>query len=95
MKRAHGPRQNTRKKLKKRARDRGKISTTKLLQKFKPGEKVVLKPEPAVQKSIPFRRFIGRRGIISGERGGSYIVSIKDGGKEKKIICRPIHLKRV
>jgi large subunit ribosomal protein L21e len=95
MKRSHGPRQNTRDKLKKPARARGKLSTTKLIQKLKPGEKVVIKPEPAIQKSLPFRRFIGKVGVVKGTRGKSFLVNITDGNKEKTIICKPIHLKKV
>ena len=93
--RSHGPRRNTRKKLRKTARTKGKISTKKLIQTLKEGEKVVIKPEPAVQKSLPFRRFIGKVGTVTGSRGKSYLVKVKDGKKEKTVICKPIHLNKV
>ena len=63
-------------------------------QVSKKGEKVIINPEPAVHKSLPFRRFIGKVGVVKGMRGNSYLVNVKDGKKEKTIICRPIHLKR-
>lgn len=95
MKRSKGPRRKTRKKLRKPVRKRGKISTTRLIQELEQGQKVVIKPEPAVQKTLPFRRFIGKIGTIKEKRGKSYLVQIKNGKKEKTIICKPIHLKKV
>jgi ribosomal protein L21E len=45
-------RRKTRHKLSKTQRTKGKISLTKYFQKFKQGDKVVLKAEPAVQKGM-------------------------------------------
>jgi large subunit ribosomal protein L21e len=62
------------------------------MQEFKIGEKVVIRPNPSSHKGMPFKRFIGKVGIIVEKRGKAYIVKIKDGRKEKNIISRPEHL---
>ncbi len=95
VKRAKGPRQKTRKKLRKSPRSRGKISVTRFLQEFKEGEKVLIDPEPSFQKNLPFRRFIGKVGTVVGRRGKAYIVEFKDGRKVKNLICLPVHLRRL
>lgn len=95
VQRTGGFRRKTRKKLKKPLRRKGKISTTRYLQEFRQGDKVVLKAEPAIQKGMYFPRFHGKRGTIKGKKGKSYIVVIKDGKKEKELIVHPIHLLKV
>lgn len=93
--RSHGPRRGTRKKLKKKIRERGKIKIAKFMQEFKEGEKVVIKPDPSYQKGMPNRRFFGRVGVIVSKRGKAYILEVKDGGKTKQVISLPVHLKKV
>lgn len=87
-------RRKTRSKLKKPARAKGKISIRKFFQKFKEGDTVYLKAEPAVQKGMYFPRFHGRAGVITGKKGKCYVMSIKDGNKKKTLIVHPIHLKK-
>jgi len=91
VQKSKGPRKRTRSLLRRRIRD--KTSITKYLQEFKIGDKVTIKPEPSSHRGMPFKRFFGRSGIVTDKRGKSYIVKIKDGNKEKKIIARPEHLK--
>ena len=88
-------RRKTRQKFKKTRGLAGKISISKFLQKFKQGEKVCLKAEPAVQKGLYFPRFHGKVGIIKDKKGECYEIFIKDGNKEKMIIVHPVHLKRL
>lgn len=57
-------RRKTRHKLKKSIKERGKISISNYLQEFKPGDRVILKAEPAVQSGMYFPRFHGNAGII-------------------------------
>jgi len=90
-----GSGRKTRKKLKKRYYDKGKISITRYTASFKKGERVTLLTEPAVQKARFHPRFYSRSGLIEGKRGNCYIVKIKDGGKEKRIITLPVHLKKM
>jgi large subunit ribosomal protein L21e len=91
VQKSKGRRKKTRSLLRKRIRDKTPI--TKYIQEFKPGDKVVIKPEPSSHKGMPFKRFFGRSGTVIDKRGKSYIVKIKDGNKEKQIISRPEHLK--
>lgn len=92
VKKSHGLRARTRKKLRRKLRRKG---ITKYLQEFKEGERVMIVLDPASHKGMPFPRFKGRVGKIIGKRGKSYIVEITNGKKIKKIISRPEHLKIV
>ena len=92
MARSHGPKRGTRKKLKKDIRT--KVTIRRFVQQFKEGEKVIIKPEPSVQKGVPHRRFIGKQGEIIGKRGKAYIIQVKDGGKLKQVISLPVHLRK-
>ncbi len=89
-----GSRKRSRKKMKKSFRTRGKISLTKYFQEFKKGDSVSLKAEPAYQKGLYNLRFHNKVGVVSGKKGKCYEVMIKDGGKLKKLIVHPVHLRR-
>ena len=93
VKKSRGFRSGTRKKLRQKPSRRPAI--TKYLRTFRVGEKVMLMPEPASQKGMPFPRYKGKVGSVVEMRGKSYLVEIVDGKKKKKIISRPEHLKRV
>ena len=88
-------RRKTRHKLKKSKIDKGKISLTSYLQKFKKGDKVHLIAEPAIHKGMIYRRFMGKIGEIDSFQGRCYKIRIKDLNKKKMIIAHPIHLKKV
>ena len=91
VRKSKGFKSGTRKKLKQRARP----VITKFLQDFDIGQNVVISLEPSSHKAMPFPRFKGRMGKIVGKRGKSYVVELKDGGKIKKFISRPEHLKAI
>jgi len=91
VKKSHGFRVKTRKKLSSEARYRPTI--TKFIQKFEIGEKVVIDQEPTSFKGMPFSRFKGMVGEIIEKRGKSYVVKVKVGNKVKKVISRPEHLR--
>lgn len=90
-----GLKRKSRHKLKKEVKNKGKISTSKYMQKFEIGKKVYLHIEPAVQKGIYPTKFMGKIGIIEKEAGNCYNVLIKDGKKEKTLVIHPAHLKKV
>ncbi|MDD5417411.1 MAG: 50S ribosomal protein L21e [Candidatus Nanoarchaeia archaeon] len=92
VKRAKGGRQNTRHKLSKNYREKGKVSITKHVQTFNVGDKVLIKPEPSVQTGMPFRRFFGKVGVIMGKKGKAYEIEVKDYNMKKTIISLPVHL---
>lgn len=87
-------RRKTRHKLRKNIRDKGKISISNYLHEFKPGDRVILKAEPAVQTGMYFPRFHGKAGIIKERQGNCYKVLIKDINKKKTVIVHPVHLKQ-
>jgi ribosomal protein L21E len=95
MKRIGTVRRKTRNKLSKSQRKKGKLSLTSYLQRFKPGDKVVLVAEPAVQKGMYHPNYYGKRGLVKAAKGRCYEVAIKDRTKEKILIVHPVHLKKV
>ncbi len=92
MKKSKGFRARTRRILKKKPRKKGKISLSKLLHEYKPGNQAVVKIEPSVQKGMPHRRYHGKVGRIVGKRGRSFVISVTQGKAVKEIIVRPEHL---
>ncbi len=93
MTRSAGIRRKTRSLLKKDRRS--KLTLTRLMKKLKIDEKVVIKINSSVQKGMPHPRFQGKSGVVANKKGRSYVVKIKDGGKEKTLNVHPTHLKRV
>lgn len=91
VQKSKGPRRKTRSLLRKRVREKTPI--TRFLQDLKPGSRVVITPEPSSHKGMPFKRFFGKTGVVMEKRGESYIIKIKNGGKEKTVISRPEHLR--
>lgn len=94
VKRSHGIRVGTRRKLVKRNRESGKVRIKAHLQKFEIGEGVLIKPDSACTKGMPFKRFFGKEGKVIEKRGNSYLINIREGGKYKKVICSPVHLRK-
>lgn len=89
-----GFRSKTRYKMNKTPRARGKIPLTKLLQRFKIGDRVIIEPEPSVHKAMPFPKFKARTGVVVGQQGRAYKVQFTDGGKTKHLLAGPAHLVR-
>jgi len=92
MKKSRGYRARTRKLLSKKPREKGKIGLSKLLQEYRPGNRVVVKMNPSIHKGMPHRRYHGKVGAIVDKRGRSYVVSVTQGDATKEIIVRPEHL---
>ena len=92
MRKSKGYRARTRHLLKKKPRERGKISLSKLLYQYEPGNRVVIKIDPSVHKGMPHKRYHGKVGIVIDKRGRSYVVSVTQGNAVKEIIIRPEHL---
>ncbi|MDD5181605.1 MAG: 50S ribosomal protein L21e [Candidatus Nanoarchaeia archaeon] len=95
VKRTHGLRGGTRRKLSKPVRERGKIKIRAHLQTFNIGDNVHIKVDSAVQKGMPFKRFFGKQGKVIEQRGNAYVISVKEGGKTKSVICAPVHLRKL
>lgn len=95
MRRSHGFRVKTRRKLRKRVRQRGTIPVNKRLKTYEIGDKVAIDIEPSVVKGMPHPRFQGKCGNIIGMQGRAYLVQITDGKKKKILICGPEHIKKI
>lgn len=59
------------------------------------GTRVAILIDPSVHKGQPHHRYQGKTGLVTEKRGRAYIIEIKDGGKIKRIIASPEHLKVV
>jgi len=94
VKASRGPRNRTRKVLKKKVREKGAVPPLSVvMHEYKVGDKVYIKPNPAIHDTLPHRRFIGKVGTVIGKRGRAYIVEVFLGNKRKELIIYPEHLK--
>jgi large subunit ribosomal protein L21e len=88
---SRGFRSGTRRKLSKGFRE--KFRPSAFLKEFRPKEKVLIHQDPSSQKGMPHIRFKGKVGEVLGKRGASYVISVKLGNKDMKVISRPEHLR--
>lgn len=95
MGKSKGKRSKTRKKLRKNIRERGKLSTSKIIQDFPIDSKARIKINPSVPQGQPHAKFHGETGVITGKQGKAYVLKIKNGNKYKKVIAKPEHLEKV
>ena len=89
-----GPRAKTRHSFSKKPRERGKPTVNKMLQEFKPGDRVHISINPSVHKGMPHRRFNGKTGEVISKRGSSYIIKVRNILAWRQIIAHPAHLKK-
>jgi large subunit ribosomal protein L21e len=88
-----GKRCGTRAKFRKRKREKGRPTVNKMLQEFHLGDSVHVDVDSSIHQGMPFRRFIGRTGVVAGKQGCCYFVKIHDMRADKTIIVHPVHLK--
>jgi|TARA_Y100000034_G_C6688693_1_gene303121 large subunit ribosomal protein L21e len=93
--RTGGSRKGTRHTLSKKPRQQGKLTITQLLKSFKVGDRVRVRPEPAIQRGMPHHRMFNKVGTVTKMKGKAYIVEVKDGNKTKELIVNPIHLVKI
>jgi large subunit ribosomal protein L21e len=93
MKSSGGFRSGTRRKL--ASEKRAKFKVEKYMQEFKSDQKVVIKQDPSSHSGMPHPRFKGVTGVVKEKRGSAYVITVKTGKKEKEIIAKPEHLKRL
>ena len=74
--------------------EKGRPRLSKVFQKFEPGDKVALVRDFGVKSKFP-KRFHGRTGIIEGRMGKALVVKFLNGKSYKKIVVRPVHLKKL
>ena len=89
-----GGRRRTRSVMRKRARERGLSTITRAFQKFDLGDKASVSLDPSIHRGQPHVRFHGRTGVVVGKQGNAYMLEVRDGGRAKRIIVRPEHLRK-
>lgn len=94
MERSRGFKSRTRKKLQKKAREKGVLPVTKIVHQFEVGDSVHIVLEPSVQKGQPHPKFHGKTGRVVEKRGRSYLVEVNDKNAKKILISRPVHIKK-
>jgi large subunit ribosomal protein L21e len=94
VKRSKGFRSKTRKKLSRHPRERGLSPITRTLQVFELGEHVNIVIDPSKHKGQPHPRFHGLTGTVIGTQGETYVLNVKVGNMEKKLLVRPEHLRK-
>ncbi len=79
---------------KKLIRTRGKLQLSRYFQRLDEGDFVAISREQSIPINFP-KRFQGLTGVVEGKRGKAYIVKIKDGNQDKRILIEAIHLKKI
>ncbi len=79
---------------KKQIRTKGKLQLSRYFQELDEGDFVAISREQSLPTSFP-KRFQGITGVVEGKRGKAYIVKIKDGNQDKRILIEAIHLKKI
>lgn len=64
-------------------------------KQFEEGEKALIYINPSVQEGRVHSRYHGKTAEVTGERGESYEVKVKDKNKEKTLYIKPIHLRKI
>ncbi len=95
MKMSHGPRANSRKKLRKKVRERGLPPIRRYLAKYDIGDRAAIDISSSEHYGFPHHRFQGLTGEVVGMQGNCYKVKIRDGKKYKTLIVHPVHLRKV
>ena len=72
-----------------------KLTANDFIKDFEEGERVVIDVQPYYKEGMPHPRYNGRVARVVEKRGSHYVVLIKDGSKEKKLISHPVHLKKL
>jgi large subunit ribosomal protein L21e len=93
--RSKGLRGHGRGKFTKHPRERGQTPVSRSIQDISVGSKVVIHIDPGVIGGQPHHRYHGRVGVIEMKMGRAYVVEFRDGGKIKKVISGPEHLRLV
>jgi Ribosomal protein L21E len=85
----------SRNKLRLSVNERGKTDMKRVLQSFSAGDRVMIKPDPRIQRNIPHRSFFGSNGVVLGRKGKAYTVEVLFGGKAKRIDLLAVHMRKL
>lgn len=90
-KKARGKRANTRAKI----TSRGKATVNELLRTFEAGEKVQIYIHGGIHRGMPFRRFHGLTGDVTGMQGRAVVIKVNLGNQICEVVANPIHVKGI
>ena len=94
VQRSRGPRSQTRKVFSRKPRERGLSPITRSLTTYEIGDLVDIIVDPSKHKGMPHRRFHGKTARVVEQRGRSYVMEVRSGGKNKQVITAPEHLRK-
>lgn len=94
VKASKGIMEKTRQKFRRGPRQRGLSPVTRALQTFQVGERATIVIDSSVQKGWPHHRFHGLTGTVVARQGRAYVLDVRFGGKVKKAVVFPDHLRR-
>jgi large subunit ribosomal protein L21e len=94
MGKSSGTRRKSRSALTKKIREKGRLPLSRLLTKYKEGEKVVINIDPAIHKAMPHKRYQGKVATVVGQRGRAYILEVPQRKTVKTIITTPEHMRK-
>jgi large subunit ribosomal protein L21e len=94
MAKSKGIRRKSRSALTKKVREKGRLPLSRLLTKYKEGDKVVINVDPGIHKAMPHKRFQGKVATIVGTRGKAYIMEIPQRKTVKTIITTAHHIRK-
>ncbi len=77
-----GPRRKTRNVL----RLEKPIGLSRLMEEYKPGDRVIININPSQHKGMPHRRYQGRVGVVKEVRRRSLVVGVRVSPREEKIL---------
>ncbi|MCI4461264.1 MAG: 50S ribosomal protein L21e [Nitrososphaeria archaeon] len=77
-----GPRRKTRSLM----TAEGPRGLSRLMEEYKPGDRVVIDIDPSQPKGLPHRRYQGRVGIVKEVRRRSLVIGIRVSPREEKIV---------
>jgi len=64
------------------------------LRTFEPGQTVHVCLQPNIKRQgYSYTQFHGLTGKVVEKRGNAYVVQIRDGNAQKKLILAPVHLR--
>ena len=78
--------------MSKNVRTRGIDPLGKMLVDFEVGQRVDIVINPSFHKGMPHKRYHGRTGVVTGQRGRAILVDVTLGSATKSLIIRPEHL---
>ncbi|MFH1823590.1 MAG: 50S ribosomal protein L21e [archaeon] len=82
-------------KARKRVRTKGKIPLSRYFQELKPGDTVALVRDLIDKKGLFPSRFHGLTGTVEKKIGRAYMVKFLNGKVLKRVIVKPLHLKKL